>query len=119
MTLLPPIAVHLFCLAISSLLSALPTRSLTVHPEAVSELRSTLLSASDRLGLGLVSNDQVLAGLVSIDGRPAPASGDGCKEKEISERVVEMLVRVMMWIQWLEVSETSKHDAMLWGHLGH
>jgi hypothetical protein len=82
-------------MAVSSLLSALPITSLSKHPEASQQLRSTLLSASDQLHLGLTSQDHT-----SI--HHAGGHGEGT---EMKERVVGLLVSLMLWIRWSEVNE--------------
>ncbi len=89
--------VHLFCMAVSSLLSALPTTSLARHPVASQQLRSTLLSASDQLHLGLASQDdtRIL--------NPAAHA----EVMDMKERVVGLLVWFMLWIRWSEVRTLS------------
>lgn len=107
--LLPHRSVHLLCLALASLLAAIPSSALSSNPDARAELHGVLLGASDRLKLGLVSETQVSSGNRGEE-RSSDYSGGG----EWREWVVRALLAVMAWISWSEVSRKRTGSCETW-----
>lgn len=95
---------HLFNLALSSLLSALPRKALAQRPEATTNLRSTLLTASDTLGLGLVDGAKLDEAAFERGRREGQRAGVASQPAlDGKERIVGMLVSLFLWIKWSEV----------------